>query len=166
MKIIAMYVLYFTICMSISGVTPRFSTAYGSISKHRSISEESYFEMCCSEDFFIRAFALANLFSIYALLSQWTSVMIPGESQFNSDGWISMNLGIGRMNPTLKLSFEISLSLMVLRLGCVYGGYSFLSFSLKSGITFLTALFFDWETCDNQKVYFRQIGNKLFSDFF
>jgi hypothetical protein len=49
------------------------------------------------------------------------------------------------MKPTLKLSFEISLSLIVLRGGWVSGGYSFLSFSLKSGITFFTALFFD---CD------------------
>jgi hypothetical protein len=58
---------------------------------------------------------------------------------------MSMNLGIGRMNPTLKLSFDMSLSLIVFRVGCVSGGYNFLSFSLKSGITFLTALFFD---CD------------------
>lgn len=49
------------------------------------------------------------------------------------------------MKPTLKLSFDISLYLIVLRVGWVSGGYSFLSFSLKSGITFLTALFLDWE---------------------
>ena len=62
---------------------------------------------------------------------------------------MSMNFGIGRMNPTLKLSFEMSLYLIVLRFGWVSGGYNFLSFSLKSGITFLTALFFDWEILVN-----------------
>ena len=56
---------------------------------------------------------------------------------------MSMNLGIGLIKPTLKLSFEMSLYLIVFKVGWVSGGYSFLSFSLKSGITFLTALFFD-----------------------
>lgn len=56
------------------------------------------------------------------------------------------------MKPTLKLSFEISLSLIVLRGGWVSGGYSFLSFSLKSGITFFTALFFD---CDIFRIRYK-----------
>ncbi len=73
---------------------------------------------------------------------------------------MSMNFGIGRMNPTLKLSFDMSLSLIVFRVGCVYGGYSFLSFSLKSGMTFFTALFLDWEIYASCKIYLLWAGSR------
>ena len=65
--------------------------------------------MCCSADFLMSTFAFVNFLSISALLSQWTSVIIPGDNQLSYEGWISINLGIGLIKPTLKLSLEISL---------------------------------------------------------
>lgn len=67
------------------------------------------FEMCCYADFLINAFAFVSFLSISALLSQCTSVIIPGDNQLSSDGWISINFGIGLIKPTLKLSLDISL---------------------------------------------------------
>ncbi len=62
-----------------------------------------------------------------------------------------MNLGMGLMKPTLNDSFEMSLYLIVEICGSISGGYNFLSFSLKSGITFLTAHFLDCEILGSYK---------------
>lgn len=91
------------ICVNNYGDTPRFNTAYGYIYNALYIYVDYYLLICCYADFFINNFDLVNFFSIYALLSQCTSVIIPGDNQFNYDESISINLGIGLIKPILKL---------------------------------------------------------------
>jgi hypothetical protein len=59
---------------------------------------------CWSKALRKSAFAFCNFLDVYKVESQATYEYIDGDNQWNSEGSISTNFGIGLINPTLKAS--------------------------------------------------------------